>query len=186
MKKLICFGDSITEGELSDNGTERLTPRLRSALKGWEIVNAGISGNNTQDALIRLEKDVLKQYPDVVIILFGANDAASHKQIAVAEYESNLSKIVLGIGPKKSVLITPSPVDESRPRNRTNEVLNRYSEAVKHVALSTGSQCIDLFSKMIQVPDYVCMLSDGLHFGESGYDLLSQLIIDKVKNSYLL
>ena len=180
MKRLICFGDSITARELFDNGTERLTPRLQRAFNEWKIINAGISGDNTRDALNRLENDVLKYEPDVVIILFGANDAASHKLIAIEEYEANLIMIVRKIGHLKTILITPAPVDEARPRNRTNEVLLQYSEAVKRVALLTGSQFIDLFSEMIKHPDYIRMLSDGLHFEESGYELLSQLIIDKV------
>jgi len=35
-----------------------------------------VPGNNTFDALERIEKDVLRHNPDFVTVLFGANDAA--------------------------------------------------------------------------------------------------------------
>ena len=182
MQKLVCLGDSITAMEQSSDGTSRLTPRLRSGLAGWEVINAGVSGDNTRDALQRVEKDVLIHSPNLVMILLGANDAATHKMIGLNEYSDNLHHIVKKITPQKAILITPSPVDEQRPRNRTNASLQEYANVVKHIANSTGSQFVDLFSKMINQPDYTKMLSDGLHFTESGYIFLSQLLLYKIKN----
>ena len=180
MKKLICFGDSITAREISDDGSERLTPRLRDGLRGWEVINEGISGNNSRDALLRVEKDVVSQLPDLVTVLFGANDAATHKMIKQEEYKFNLLSIVQKITPQKTILITPSPVDEQRPRNRTNAIIKEYSEVVKQVATETGSQYIDLYTEMIQLDDYISMLRDGLHFTASGYQFLSQLVLKKI------
>ena len=186
MKRLICFGDSITAKEVSDDGTERLTPRLRYGLGswGWEVINAGISGNNSRDALLRVERDIVSQSPDLVTVLFGANDAATHKMIKLEEYKTNLLTIVQKITPEKTVLISPSPVDESRPKNRTNDVIKEYSNVVNQVAIETGSQFIDLFSEMIIYPDYSKMLRDGLHYTESGYKFLSQLILIKIIDNY--
>ena len=182
MKKLVCFGDSITAREQSNDGTNRLTPRLRSGLVGWEVINAGVSGDNTRDALLRVEEDVLAHSPNLVTILLGANDAATHKMIELEEYSDNLLHIIKKITPQKAILITPSPVDEQRPRNRTNASLQGYANVVKHIANSMGSQFVDLFSKMIKQPDYIEMLSDGLHFTEPGYIFLSQLLLNKIKD----
>jgi len=83
------------------------------------------------------------------------------------------------MGAQKTILITPSPVDENRPRNRTNEVLRKHSDVVVSIATLTGSQFIHLLSEMIHYPDNILMLRDSLHFEESGYKFLSQLIIKK-------
>ena len=56
MKTLVCFGDSITADEMFFNGTPRLTPRLREMFPNWNVVNAGIPGDNTFDALKGLKK----------------------------------------------------------------------------------------------------------------------------------
>jgi len=182
MKKLVCFGDSITAGETFEDGAPRLTPRLRSALKNWEVINAGVSGDTTRDAVARIDNDVLSYHPDAVAVLFGANDAASHKRIDLEEYKSNLTRIVTSVTPRKTILIAPSPVDENRAQNRTNADLKMYRAAAEDVARLTGSRFIDLFSRMIARPDYFEFLSDGLHFTESGYEFLSKLIIELFGN----
>ena len=58
MKTLVCFGDSITADEMFFNGTPRLTPRLREMFPNWNVVNAGVPGDNTFDALKGIKEDV--------------------------------------------------------------------------------------------------------------------------------
>jgi acyl-CoA thioesterase I len=38
------------------------------------IINAGISGSSAADGLIRLDRDVLRYSPDLVVVCFGLND----------------------------------------------------------------------------------------------------------------
>lgn len=184
MLKLVCFGDSITarnEGLLNP----MLTTKLAKYLDTYEITNAGVSGNNTCDAISRIDNDVIKHNPDYVTVLFGANDAAFHKMIEIETYKENLYKIVQLIKPKKTILISPAPVDENVQLARTNEVLYEYASVVKQIALDTDSHFIDFFSEMISLEDYPAKLkglkNDGLHFGEEGYDLLVGLIVKKIK-----
>ena len=93
MSVLICFGDSITAG-VQNRKEAVLTAKLAEKIDDYEIINAGISGNNTADALIRIQEDVLIKLPDLVTVLFGANDAAFHKMIELSTYQTNLRKIV--------------------------------------------------------------------------------------------
>ncbi|MEH7463315.1 SGNH/GDSL hydrolase family protein [Bacillus thuringiensis] len=185
VKRLICFGDSITAREIFENKALRLTPRLQNAFPEWEILNAGISGNNTYDALKRLEEDVLSYQPSFVIVFFGANDAAFHKQIPLQEYRENIIEIVERISPYKVLLISPAPVDEERQYARTNAVLKQYAEVVSDVAARTGSNSLDLYTSIIQLPNYKLLLEnekqDGLHFGVHGYEYLAEVIIEKIK-----
>ncbi len=76
--------------------------------------------------------------PDLVTILFGANDAAFHKMIDLETYENNLIKIVHSISPKKTILISPSPVDEEQQFVRNNKTLSEYASIVKKVAETNG------------------------------------------------
>ena len=46
----------------------RLTPRLQEVFPNWKIVNAGIPGDNTFDALNRIEEDVISYKPDFVTV----------------------------------------------------------------------------------------------------------------------
>lgn len=87
--------------------------------------------------------------------------------------------------PKKTILISPAPVDESVQHARTNAVLRQYSDCVKEVSIATGSHYIDLFSNMVGLQNLSDILrglrNDGLHFGELGYDYLSDEIYKKLQ-----
>ena len=68
MKTLVCFGDSITADETFYDGMPRLTPRLQEMFPNWKVVNAGVPGDNTFDALNRIEEDVISYKPDFVTV----------------------------------------------------------------------------------------------------------------------
>lgn len=69
-KTLVCFGDSITEGLIGASYVER----LRAALPGVAVVNAGVNGDTVLHLLRRVERDVIARRPDVVTIMVGLND----------------------------------------------------------------------------------------------------------------
>ncbi|MBJ7994698.1 SGNH/GDSL hydrolase family protein [Bacillus mycoides] len=185
MKTLVCFGDSITADEIFFDGTPRLTPRLQEMFPNWKVVNAGVPGDNTFDALNRIEDDVLSHKPDFVTVFLGTNDAVSFSQVSLQVYKENLEKIVSMISPEKVLLISPAPVDEERQHNRTNEVLGQYADVVEEVAKETGSHFLNLYAEMIQEQHYKKFVEDdekdGLHFGPQGYEYLAKLICEKLK-----
>ncbi|PEB51882.1 esterase [Bacillus pseudomycoides] len=185
MNTLVCFGDSITADETFWNGAPRLTPRLQELFSDWKVVNAGVPGDNTFDALRRIEEDVLFYNPTFVTVFFGTNDAAFHKPVSLQEYKENLIEIVKKISPEKVLLISPAPVDEERQHARTNEVLGQYAKTMEEVAKQTGSHFLNLYSHMMQESDYKRFVEneerDGLHFGVAGYEYLSELIGEKLK-----
>lgn len=184
MTRLICFGDSITAGH---EGHEEplLTKKIAEALPDYEILNKGVSGNNTNDAIRRIDRDVLSHNPDIVTVLFGANDAAFHKMVPLSTYKNNLREIVRKIYPSTCVLLTPTPVDETKQFKRTNSVLEEYAEAVSEVAREMKCPLIDVFSTMIRRKDYPYLVKgqqdDGLHIGEAGYAVLCQLIVQTLR-----
>ncbi|EMY4795863.1 MULTISPECIES: SGNH/GDSL hydrolase family protein [Bacillus cereus group] len=185
MNTLVCFGDSITADETFFDGTPRLTPRLQEMFPNWKVVNAGVPGDNTFDALHRIEEDVLSHKPDFVTVFLGTNDAVSFSQESLQVYKENLEKIVKRISSDKVLLISPAPVDEERQHNRTNKVLGQYADVVEKVAKETGSHFLNLYAEMIQERDYKRFVEndekDGLHFGIEGYEYVSKLIGEKLK-----
>ncbi len=69
---LIAFGDSITFGRDATTGNDFVS--LLSARLGVPIVNKGVSGDTTDDALLRINADVLSQDPGLVMVFLGGND----------------------------------------------------------------------------------------------------------------
>lgn len=184
MLEVINFGDSITARK-EGYPSPVLTYKLSSKMPNYKFMNAGVSGNTTEQAMFRFNKDVLSKRPDMVTVLFGANDSSTHKFVDIETFKRNISLFAKQIGPEKTILISPAPVDESLQANRTNERMEQYAQAVKEVAEETGSFFIDFFHIFYSLPNYKELLvgenNDGLHFGEAGYELLSDLIVQKVE-----
>lgn len=72
MKRIICHGDSLTEG--SDIETAFRWPSLLQNRLVVEVINTGISGDTTGGLLSRFPSDVVAYKPDVVILMGGTND----------------------------------------------------------------------------------------------------------------
>ncbi len=91
--RVVCFGDSVT-GVYYHTGSRRAyTDMLGIALRQFapqakvEMINAGISGNTTENALARIDRDVIAHRPDLVTVMFGLNDMA---RVPLDVYRENL------------------------------------------------------------------------------------------------
>lgn len=92
-ENIIAFGDSLTYGVGSTEGNDYVSVLSRNI--GIPIINKGVSGDTTRDALARLQSDVLDHNPKIVIVLLGGNDYL--KKIPQAETFSNLEKVIAEI-----------------------------------------------------------------------------------------
>lgn len=69
--KIICFGDSLTSGGGLGG---RFSDILQDRFPNHTIINRGAGGQTWIDGLERLDRDVLAEHPDVVLLEYGAND----------------------------------------------------------------------------------------------------------------
>lgn len=97
---IICFGDSITCGVGAEKGRDY--PSYLQELLKTEVMNIGVSGDTTEGALKRLERDVLEKDPYLVIVELGGNDYL--KGIPEERTLSNLEKIILKIQEKGAIV----------------------------------------------------------------------------------
>jgi acyl-CoA thioesterase I len=73
-KTWVAFGDSLTSGYGASEGNDY--PTLLGKRLGLSILNFGIPGATTQDALAKVD-EVLNANPKVVLLCFGGNDTLS-------------------------------------------------------------------------------------------------------------
>ena len=93
-KTLVCFGDSITAGYGLDES--KSYPAALGDLLGnrgyhYHVVNQGVSGNTTKDAVARVNSIVALR-PEVVVVEFGGNDGL--RGTDPHEMEANLTAIL--------------------------------------------------------------------------------------------
>ena len=135
--KIICFGDSLTRGItyvkgrmriIKDNYPNQLA-RLAEPVTGAEVVNKGVFNDNSELMMKRMEKDVLSEHPDMVLISVGGNDCnfywdqvaenpeGDHEPIVPLDrYLENVRKLALSFqaAKVKPFLLTLPPLDPAR------------------------------------------------------------------------
>lgn len=98
---IVAFGDSVTHGALSagENNYEtvywNLLKQKLNAVRNYmpvNVINAGIGGITAKKSLPRLEKQVLKHEPDLVIVCFGLNDVNGELQDFLAALREIFAK----------------------------------------------------------------------------------------------
>lgn len=153
-KRIIFFGDSITESGVKPGGyLVRMDSMI--ALQGkadlYELVGSGISGNKIYDLYMRLDEDVLSKKPDVVVMYIGVNDVW-HKRSAGTgtdpdKFENFYTSILkrLTVNNIKVVLCTPAVIGEKTDfSNEQDGDLNKYSNIIRNIADKNNLPLIDL------------------------------------------
>ena len=98
---IICFGDSLTHGIGAGPG-ESYPDHLQRMI-GRPLINAGVPGDTTADALLRLQRDVLEQSPRVVLITLGGNDMKNG--VPADEAFANLEQVVTRIQDRGALVV---------------------------------------------------------------------------------
>ncbi|WP_316812763.1 SGNH/GDSL hydrolase family protein [Pedobacter heparinus] len=194
-KRIIFFGDSITQAGIKPGGYVDLLKKDLDPGK-YEVIGAGIGGNKVYDLYLRMEDDVLKKQPDLVVIYIGVNDVW-HKLSSktgtdydkfIKFYQALINKIQANGA--KIVLCTPAVIGEKK--NGANEMdaeLDKYSGAIRDLAARNNLPLADLRKLFIAYdlannPDDLAkgiLTTDGVHLNEKGNRTLADTLLPFVK-----
>ena len=165
---IIFLGDSLTEGIGSLEGNDY--PSLVSKeLNLEDVINAGVSGDTTEDALKRLQADVLDKNPSLVIVLLGGNDFLT--RVSVEETIINLDKIVKRISNTNSAVVLV--------HIKTNPLNDKYRGEAKKIAKKYQASFVtDVMDEILGNPK---LMSDQIHPNAEGYKIMAERISPAVK-----
>ncbi len=105
---VLALGDSLTAGYGLDPA--QAWPALLAERTGWRIVNGGVSGDKTGDALARLPALLDEHAPKLVLVALGGNDML--RKLPEARTRADLARIlevVRGRDARAVLLATPKP-----------------------------------------------------------------------------
>ena len=161
---VIAFGDSLTQGYRLDPGQG--WPEQLSALIGRPIVNRGVSGDTTADALARLERDVLAEDPRIVLVCLGGNDML--RRMPADQQFDNLRAIVRRIQEKGALVILIGTEGYT--------ILSNVDYGARYEALAkeTGAAYVpDLMDGVLGDPT---LMLDQIHPNARGYEKIAKRI----------
>ena len=178
--KAVLMGDSITDGWpfadpefFSDNN----------------FVGRGISGQVTNQMLLRFRQDVIDLHPKYVVILAGTNDIAENSgKIDIEKTFGNIvsmcdlarangiKPIICSVIPAASFYWRPSVTDAAEKIAQFNTMLEEYAKANKIKYVDYHSAMKDERGGLPQN-----LANDGVHPTREGYDIMKNLLLKVLK-----
>ena len=165
-ENIICFGDSLTYGTGAKKGMDY--PSQLSGMIGMPVINEGIPGDTTSDALRRTH-NILKKDPRIVFITLGGNDLKNgiSKDLAFNNLEMIIEKIQ-----EKGALVIIGGID-------VPFFGKGFGDAYRVLARKTGSILIpNIFKGIFAHPE---LMSDRIHPNSAGYTIMAQHFYKAVK-----
>jgi lysophospholipase L1-like esterase len=185
-KKIIFFGDSITQAGVNKGGYIDLIKQdlvSKGIANNYEILGAGISGNKIYDLFLRMEKDVLEQHPDIVYIWVGVNDVWHKSSMGTGTDYDKFGKFYDAVVKKmqaqgiKVILVTPAAIGERNDfSNSQDGDLNLYSNWIRKYAADNKLGLVDLRKSFHEYSlannpnneEKGILTSDRVHLNEKG------------------
>jgi len=192
---IVFLGDSITAAGVRPNGYVTLTGKaIEKALPslGVKVIGAGVSGHKVPNCQKRLQRDVLKKKPTIVLIYIGINDVwhwNRNRGTKKEDFESGLHDMIKRINAvgARVILCTPTVIGEKTDgTNRFDKMLDEYSDISRKVAKATGSQMLDLrkeFMTYLKKNNTAnaargVLTGDTVHLSKKGNEFLAGLVLE--------
>lgn len=161
-KNIICFGDSVTFGYGAGAGEDY--PTALAKMVSIPVINSGIDGDTSSEALGRLDADILAREPLLVIVEFCGNDFL--RKIPIEETVKNIKEMVGRIR-AGGAMVAIADVSAGM-------FLKEYNEAFSKLAKEEGAIFIpSILRGIITNPS---MKSDFLHPNAAGYKIIAYRI----------
>lgn len=161
-KNIICFGDSITVGFGAGRGEDYPTALAR--MTNIPVVNAGLNGDTSDQAIKRIATDVLSKDPLIVVIEFGGNDFLDK-----TPFEQTMKNIeeMIRLIQAKGAMVAIADIS-------TFVVMSDYGKEFKRLSKKYGTILISgILNGIITDPQ---LKSDFVHPNSRGYQLIAHRI----------
>jgi len=200
--RIICLGDSITKGVRPGVTSEQtfeaiLQARFQDEKKQVEILNAGIGSERTDQALSRLESDVITKKPEIVTIMYGANDSyidigKTEPRLSEMQFRNNLIEIVDRLQKARiQVILMTEPrwgaeAQSNGVGDHPNKRMESFMEMIREVSRAKSTSLVDHYQIWTKNAanglDIGTITTDQLHPNPLGHKLMAESIEPVLRN----
>lgn len=198
VKKIIFFGDSITQAGVQPKGyiTVFKNNLDKAGIKGYDVIGAGIGGNKVYDLYLRMDDDVLAKSPAITVIYVGVNDVWHKSMFGTGTDPDKFEKFYNAIIKKlekngsKVVICTPAVIGEKKNgENKQDADLDKYSDIIRKIATEQNVPLVDLRKTFNEYEaannkddvEKGVLTVDGVHMNDAGNALLAEKMWDAIK-----
>ncbi len=184
--RMVVFGASNTERYMPGlHWSDILEVGIRSSFgRKFHLINSGVSGNNTREALKRFDRDVASFKPDIVIVTLGGNDCnpKPEKFVSESEFASNMDLIVKKIRDLGALPIIQTyykmDLEAMEPERAQNFV--RYMSLVRQAAERNRVFLVDQYKYFDAVNQMVLrykLLLNNMHTNDFGNAVIGVILL---------
>ena len=161
---ILALGDSLTAGYAAD--ATAAYPAVLAGFTGWQIINGGVSGNTSAQALARLPA-LMRRQPQLVLVSIGGNDFL--RKVPEADTRSNIRQIVQQIKAAgvPAVLVAV-------PYFTTGALFGRLSEHPMYEELAAELNVPLFKGAWAEVLGNKKLKSDQIHANAQGYRVFAE------------
>ena len=208
MKKIVFFGDSITDaGRIRDKSSKEVkrfgngyvflieAELAKKYPTEYQIVNRGISGDRIVDLYARIKEDVYVEKPDYLSILVGVNDVwhELHRGNGVEEerfdrfYRLMLDEALRKFPDLKILIIEPYILKGFATDDKYEGflIVKNYAKIIRKIASDYNIPFIETqkpFDAFVEKYGDEYLVVDGVHPGIGGCAVLKDLWLEAFEN----
>jgi lysophospholipase L1-like esterase len=165
---VVAFGDSLVAGNGSTSGHDFVSNL--SAMIGRPIINLGVAGNTTADALARVDK-VVDLKPGIVLVLLGGNDYLRH--VPQETTFANLDQIISTIQSSGAVVVVVGV--------RGGLLSDHYNSDFRDLAKRHGALFVpNILDGLLGDKS---LMSDEIHPNDAGYVRIANKVYPMLKKA---
>ena len=158
---VLILGDSLSFGTGADKGQDY--PTLLAQSTGWDIINAGIPGDTSEQGLARLPELLEEYQPTLLMVELGGNDFL--KKQPLAHTEANL-RAIIDAAKSKKIQILLIAIPDYQP---VKAAFGGLSDHPLYATLAESTQTplvADIFSPVLSKNS---LKADYVHPNAAGY-----------------
>lgn len=180
---LAYLGGSITQGYAASTEANRWVNRVTAWWQAkfpsahFKMINAGIGGTGSDIGMFRLQRDVLKYNPDLVIVEFSVNDAQG--TWATTSMEGLIRQLQKAPG-HPAVMMLMLKQSNGTTAKASHEIIGNYYK----VPMISFADLIDAAVSQDGI-SLESIFVDGLHPNDVGMQYIATFITDELEKVYL-
>ena len=170
---VLILGDSLTQG-VGASSAQTSYPELLKQQTQWNIINGGISGNTSAQALARLPELLQQHQPKLVIIGIGGNDFL--QRLSNSDTQANIAQsIALSQQSGAQVLLV------AVPELTLAAAVGHPNDHAMYAQLAQSHQVHLLEDAWSDVLADETLRSDAVHANDAGYQVFSKLLVKRLQ-----
>lgn len=166
---ILAFGDSLTYGV--GVSKPNAYPALLQSSIGYTVINSGVPGETTEQALERLPQQLVEHQPKLVLLCIGGNDMLRKMDMNNAQSRiRQMIELIKKSGAQVVLIGVPTPTLFGGPPELYQKIATDFSLPYEGEILNTILKDSDL-------------KSDTVHPNEKGYQMLAERIAELLQDS---